>query len=175
MKWYYYSVFITIAGRGVSQLSLCLKCSLEQSTSLSTDDSVACCRGFVAPNTGDRLCGITVCVMSVPACCTCGTPMLITIWSSSAFFSFWLSWIPAPGSIWRYHTLPHSPGSDCLECTLISGCNSEVSVTTWMTNHLDCVLFCSASCIRWEISDGINFASYIVFDVIKGCHYTAFL
>ena len=41
MKWYYYSVFITIAGRGVSQLSLCLKCSLDKSTESS--DSVLSC------------------------------------------------------------------------------------------------------------------------------------
>ena len=35
---------------------------LDQSTVQSTDDSVACSRGFAAPNTGDRLCGITVCL-----------------------------------------------------------------------------------------------------------------
>ena len=43
-----------------SCLCICLKCSLEQST-VWFWISVACSRGFVAPNTGDRLCGITEC------------------------------------------------------------------------------------------------------------------
>ena len=55
--------FITITGRRVRHLSLCLKCNLGEFP--EPYGSAVSSRGFVAPNTGDRLCGITVCVVSV--------------------------------------------------------------------------------------------------------------
>ena len=137
MKWYYYSVFITIAGRGVSQLSLCLKCSLEQSTSLSPDDSVACCRGFVAPNTGDRLCGITVCAWAVYNLCS-------SVRQFHQFFVF-NAHKPSPSSYFEHlNQVVSGYYARCLatpELAVWSAFSSQVvfnrvSVTTWKTNHL---------------------------------------
>ena len=101
-----------------------------------------CCRGFVAPNTGDRLCGATVCVVSVPS---------LSPWWDTTISLLFEAHLPSSPSDHPEHlqqvvtgdiTLPHNPGSDCLECTLITG-----GTRTNDCDDLDDKPSCTVSCL----------------------------
>ena len=96
-----------------------------------------CCRGFVAPNTGDRLCGATVCVVSVP---------ILSPWWDTTISLIFEAHLPSSPSDHPEHLQQVVTGEiihclTALEVIVWSALSSLVEpermiVTTWKTNHL---------------------------------------